>query len=158
MSQPSDTRFTVLRLIADAPEPITSTAIRAHQSLRDEDTVRIRNIMYNVKKDGLVEKNAEGGHSITAKGRAALASSGNGGSMKVKRGSRPNPLTMPRKKLDLSDRGVVEATLQKCVEANQGALDVYLSSVGDPNVFGPLKRARDDAAIALEHFRNNAKR
>ncbi len=160
MSNASDARITILRLIADAPEPITGPLIRQHPSMHEEDATRISNILFNIKRDGQATKDAAGGYALTAKGRGAIGDAGAGVAVEHRRSAKsPTPLEerLIKRKRNLSTRGVIEARLQQLTSETQDALDLYLASVGDPGVFGPLKRARDEAASALRQFRAVAK-
>jgi len=143
-----DLRRALLQLILDKPD-IKSDEIFEHPTMRDEESKRISNFLYIVKKDGLAVADEGRHYSITAKGRAWLK----GGESKaepetktkIKR--RTPPLAPPP-----TGNGV-EQILVEAEEHAQGALDRYLTTVGDPGIIGPLRRARDSAREALQNYR-----
>lgn len=49
--------------------------------------------------------------------------------------------------------GSLDQILEKAVEDAQGALDAYVSSLGDPEILRPLRAMRDHARTALDNYR-----
>lgn len=159
MTKLSDTSITILRIIADSPEPIKSDLIRQNHGLRGEDATRISNALFNLKKGEYAVADAARCYSITARGRAVLSDNGTG--VAVKRGkSRSNAHKKSDKKPDLTTTGVVESKLLELVNEAQIALDTYIQSMGDDNkfkVYAALVRSRDEAVGALNAYQECAR-
>lgn len=148
----SEINFAVLRLVADAQTPIKGDAIRAHESLRDYDHKQISNALFRLTYGENIVRDETGRYSVTAKGRASLASNGTGPAVSTRRQKTEPAPASARKKPNLTTNGVVESMLRKLAAESQSALDTYLQSVGDPAIYEPLKRARDDADAALAAY------
>lgn len=148
----SEISVAVLRVVADAPAPIKGDAIRAHESLRDYDSQQISNAIFRLAYGENIVRDESGRCSVTAKGRASLASNGTGPAVPTRRQTAP---ASARKKPNIAtytactSNGAVESMLRKLAAESQNALDTYLQSVGDRAIYEPLKRARDDAEAAL---------
>lgn len=155
MTKMSDTSLTILRIIADSPEPIKSDLIRQHQALRGEDATRISNALFNLKKGEYAVADTARCYSITARGRAVLAENGHGVAVKTKPGT--GARKSAREKPNLTTDGVVESKLRDLAIEAQNTIDTYIQSIGgDKNVYTALIRARDGAADALDTYQKRA--
>lgn len=152
MRKPSDNRIAVLRAIADAPQPISSKEIAAIDALLDEERKVVSNLLFNMKKSGVVVADEQLRYSITAKGRAALGESGNGVSVPMDRSTPPQGKKL--RKPDLSSAGVIEARLQRLVDESQETLQLYIASVVDPEIFAPLSQSLVNAKRSLAAHRD----
>lgn len=150
MTKMSDTSIMILRIIADSHEPIKSDMIRQHQELRGEDATRISNALFNLKRGEYAVADAARCYSITARGRAVLAENGHGVSVNTKPGA--GARKGAREKPNLTTKGVVESKLRGLVNEAQSAIDTYIQSVGDRDVYTALIRTRDEAVGALDAY------
>lgn len=156
MTKISDTSLSILRIIADSPEPIKSDLIRQSQALRGEDAKRISNALFNLKEGEYAVADAARCYSITARGRAVLADNGHGVAIKTKPGSGAGKRT--KGKPDLTTKGVIEHQLQNLAIKAQEAIDSYIQSIGgDKNVYTSLIRVRDEAVGALSAYQKPAR-
>ncbi len=149
-----DLRRTLLQLILDNPE-IKSQAIYEHPSMQHEENKRMSNFLFLIKKDGQAVADESRRFTITAKGRAYL-----------KDGKDEEAATPPVRKAKHQSKpartpaadgqyqgAVVELILIEAEANAQAALDHYLATCGDQNIYGPLRAARDAAREALKNYR-----
>lgn len=140
-------------MTAEVREQIVA-ALRAHGPLARkplavhvlaDSPAQLSQALYVLKQEKKIRKRADGlfaliGEEGAARGirlPAGLPTAVRGGS-----GTAPSPAP-----------AAVEAILIEAAARAQTALDEYLASVGDPNVYGPLKASRDQARLALENYR-----
>jgi len=142
-----DLRRTVLQLILKKPD-IKSDEIYEHPTMADEESKRISNFLYIIKKDGLAVADEGRHYSITAKGRAYLKDGKDEPAAATKTKHRASPAAVPVRGGDGVEQILVDAE-----EHAQGALDRYLTTVGDPGIINPLRAARDSAREALKNYR-----
>jgi hypothetical protein len=143
----NELKQTILTIIAEAPGSIKTADIRAHKKLRDEESAHISQKIFELKRDALIVAGEARDYSVTAKGLAALGRSAEHKAPARKaRGASSPPLSA-------KPDGGIEQILLEAEEHAQGALDRYLTTVGDLDIIGPLRNARDSAREALKRYR-----
>lgn len=146
-----DLRRALLQLILDNPE-IKSEDIYAHPSMKHEENKRISNFLFLIKKSEQAVADEGRHYTITAKGRAYLKD-GKGAEEETAPEHKTKRKSSPPLAASASGDGV-EQILIEAEEHAQGALDRYLTTVGDPNIINPLRAARDSAREALKNYRS----
>jgi hypothetical protein len=145
----TEIRIKLLKLVLNNPE-IKRDEIHAHKDFEDEEDRTLANLLYNTKKDGQIVCDESLRYTITAKGRNYLGLKG--GESKAPAAPKSKQRATPHLAPQRTGNGV-EQILVEAEEHAQGALDRYLTTVGDPGIIGPLRSARDSAREALKNYR-----
>ena len=121
----------------------------------------VHNAVFHLKKLGMAKAERVDGITMYSRlgGRSSPAPRGSkkkvrkvsaGGAAtpgKKRRGRKPNKPAAAH-----ANRDVVEGILQRHVERTQAALDEYVATLGDPEILGGLKAARDRARQTLAQY------